>query len=498
MRITHIASEMTPIAKVGGLADVIHGLSKELIRLGHEIEVILPKYDCIDSKGLSQLRIEVPELWHDARDCRFKSTVFSAYVDGIKVYLIDMHHPEQLFNRGVIYGCHDDLARFVLFSEVALHFLAQKESGPDLIHLHDWPTAIIAGLCKEGMRPEDTKGVVLTLHNMQHQGKCALEELLYCNLKLSTSTLCQFQDNDGMNLLKGGIECADHVTTVSPHYEKEIQSEPGAFGLHETVMKNASKIRGILNGIDTTFWDPAHDTYLNCRYDARQVDLSRMDSVVKWKRANRQQLSKQLGLCYEETPLVAAVARLVPQKSPQLLIHALRRTLEKGGQFVLLGSSPIPEIREEFEALQKECRAGDRARILMQKDEGLAHKIFAAADIFLIPSLFEPCGLTQLIALRYGTVPVARLTGGLVDTVFDVETASVPPEARNGFTFDFPDAAGLDWALLRALECCQNQREKWKQLMLQGMRCDFSWQKTAPLYVELYGELLQKPSALRM
>lgn len=494
MRITHITSELAPIAKVGGLADVIHGLSKELMRMGHDIEVILPKYDSIDEKELSQLRI-VSELGYDTAQGRCKSTVFSAYVDDIPLYLIAMEHPGNLFNRSEIYGYEDDVFRFIVFSTVALQFLGQQEPGPDLIHLHDWPTSMVAGLCKEGWLPKNTKGVALTLHNMQHQGKGALTELARCHLSLSAATLSQFQDPPGINLLKGGIECADGITTVSPRYEQEIQSEPGAFGLHKTVIKNASKIRGILNGIDTTFWDPAQDPYLNYLCNARPLDLLHMDAVLLWKRANRHQLTQLIGLRYEKSPLVIAVTRLVSQKSPHLLIHALHKTLELGGQFVLLGSAPDPEMHAAYEALQKECLHSDQARILMYRDEELAHKLFAAADMFLMPSLFEPCGLTQLIALRYGTVPVVRATGGLADTVFDWETASVPLEKRNGFTFDFPDAAGLDWALLRGIQYYQTEKKQWKQLMFQGMRYDLSWHTQAPLYVTFYEELLKQTSS---
>ncbi len=485
MHIVHITSELTPIAKVGGLADVVHGLSKELIRLGHRVEVVLPKYDCLYFQGLSHLHIEVPELWIDTGSCRFKNTIFSAIVEGIKVFLVEPHHPKQFFNRQTIYGCSDDIARFICFSQVALHFLSHSKIEPDLLHVHDWPTAVIPALCKEGYGPSRTKGTALTLHNMQHQGQCPLEDPQLEELTLLPKTLSLFQEEAGINLLKGGIEYADQLTTVSPQYEKEIQTTLGSCGLQTSVLKRASHLRGILNGIDAQFWDPEKDPHLFKRYNTKTLE-----TLLQGKKTNKRQLFKQLELSDPTQPLVAVIARLVPQKSPHLIKHALHRTLEKGGRFLLLGTSPIPALQEEFETLQKECLKGAEARILMERDEKLAHQIFAAADLFLIPSLFEPCGLTQLIALRYGTVPLARLTGGLVNTVFDIDTSPLPLEKRNGFTFDFPDTEGVDWALLRALDCFRQDRAKWNALMLQGLAYDFSWAHSAPAYVDVYREML--------
>ena len=194
-------------------------------------------------------------------------------------------------------------------------------------------------------------------------------------------------------------------------------------------------------------------------------------------------------LKHSDAPLVASVTRLVHQKSPELIKYSFHRTLEKGGQFILLGTTNVPSFQDEFEKFQQEFRNNANGIVLLDKDEALAHQIFAAADLFIIPSLFEPCGLTQLIALRYGTVPLARFTGGLADTVFDIDTSSRPLEERNGFTFDFPDKKGVDWALSRALDCFQHDPKKWQTLVLHGIEQDFSWKHSIRDYLSIYRSL---------
>ena len=435
MHIVQVTSELTPLVKVGGLGDVVQGLSKELIRCGHTVDIFLPKYDCIDKSVLQDLQIECPRFEVMRPEGAVSNTLYSATVDRLKVYLIEPHDQSHFFKRGSVYGCPDETDRFIYFCQATLQALVSLKKTPDILHLHDWPTALLAILCKQVDSPFKPKGVVLTIHNMHHQGKGSSELFSKAGIFLSDK-------QKEINLLKSGIECATQVTTVSPQYRKEIETVEGSCGLQETILNNRSKIHGILNGIDADFWNPANDRYLEFHYLANGTQLTQ---VIEGKEKNKAKLCASLGLAISpKTPLVAVITRLVPQKSPELVRHALHRTLEKGGQFILLGSSPIPEIQAEFEALQRECLQGNQARIIMENDEGLAHQIYAASDLFLIPSLFEPCGLTQLIALRYGSVPVARVTGGLANTVFDIDTASLHLEKRNGFTFDHPDVQGLD------------------------------------------------------
>ncbi len=494
MHIIHIASELAPVAKVGGLADVVHGLCRELNQQGHSTEILLPKYDCLRTDLLSDLKVETPELWVPDGHYSFNNTIWSARYDDLNVRLIETHHSQLYFNRGVIYGCPDDIDRFSYFSKAAMEYLFKTEKKPDIIHVHDWPTALIPVLHKEiyskvGFKP---KKIVLTIHNMEHQGRCSPQHLTRAGLPgndlLDPDKMQDPYSFNHVNLLKGGIEYSDQITTVSPKYEVEIQSSQGGFGLHEVLIKHRKKLTGILNGIDTTFWNPEADSYLFQNYPANRASKTTLSEIIAGKEENKNQLRTQLGLAPSAQPVVGCITRLVPQKSPALIKHAIERTLEKGGQFVLLGSSPIPEIQNDFLALKEHYRTRRDVAIILENDERLAHWIFAGADMFVIPSLFEPCGLTQLIAMRYGTVPIVRLTGGLADTVFDVDTSTKPLGERNGFTFEFPDTGGVNWALDRALTCYKEHPKKWHSIILNGMRIDHSWKQPAKLYAALYKE----------
>ncbi len=499
MYIVHIASELAPVAKVGGLADVLYGLSKEQVRLGHTVEIILPKYDCMHFDQLQNLKVEFRELWSFDGPDRYNNTIWSANIDGLRVLLVEPHHPQYFFSRGVIYGCHDDIDRFTYFSRTAIEYLFKAGKQPDILHVHDWPTAAVPLLYKEMYTALGYKvgGTVLTIHNMEHQGRCHPSILNRIGLRgenyLSPDKMQDPSMPNLLNLLKGGIETADRVTTVSPNYEKEVQTPEGGFGLQDVLVQNRRKLKGILNGIDEEFWNPELDRFLIEKYATHALTSeAQVEQMLERKAENKKQLRTHLGLKNDNAPIVAAVTRLVPQKGPHLIKHALTRTLGKGGQFVLLGSSPIPAMHQEFEELQRHYQESGQAAVLLDKDEALAHLIFAAADMLIIPSLFEPCGLTQMIALRYGTVPIARRTGGLADTVFDVDTSLKPLLERNGYTFDFPDAEGVNWALDRALHDFKSERKKWLALLMHGMRVDFSWKHAAPEYLSLYQEAIQK------
>ncbi len=492
MYIVHIASELAPIAKVGGLGDVTHGLSKELMKIGHTVEVILPKYDCLDVSKIQGLKIERKDLLSFEGAYKYPNTVWSGKTDNIPILLLEPHHPKDYFNRGMIYGCPDDIDRFAYFCRAVLEYLFKAKKKPNIVHLHDWPTALIPVLYKEMYTLLGLKlgGTVFTIHNLQHQGKCAPEHLTKLGLRgdqfLTPETLQDPYNPKLLNLLKGGIQYADLLTTVSPNYEKEIVKPLGGFGLDPLLLKYQGKLKGILNGIDESVWNPEKDPYLTTKYKTKQVE--NVKALRKAKQENKNQLRARFHLNPSDSPLVAIVSRLAEQKAPALIKHALYRTLEKGGQFVLLGSGSPEEIKE-FALLKEELKENKNVAICLDKNEALAHLIYAGADLFVVPSLFEPCGLTQMIALRYGTVPVVRKTGGLADTIFDVDTSDKPPTERNGFTFDFPDNEGVNWALDRALDCYNKEDKKWNQLILNGIKQDYSWTKPALTYTHLYKTL---------
>lgn len=496
MYIVHVASELNPVAKVGGLADVVYGLSKELVKNGHQVEIIIPYYDTIDFSVLKNLRVETRELWSFEGAARFNNTFWQADLENLKIILMHPHHANFYFTRGTIYGCIDDNDRFIYFSRAVMEYLFKTGRSPDILHLHDWQVALMAPLYKEMYIPLGLKigGIVLTIHNLEHQGKCEPFNLTKAGLKgenfLTPELMQDPYMKTNINLLKGGIVYSDAITTVSPNYEKEIKTKSGGCGLDKALNLYNFKLKGILNGIDEDFWNPRIDPYLVKNFETHDIETStKIRTVIEAKEKNASHIRKTLGLKDENKPLIVAITRLVPQKGPELIRHAILRTLEKDGQFILLGSAPDPSTYSDFLEIKKSHPKRENLILYFEKNEGLAHLLFAAADMIVIPSLFEPCGLTQMIALRYGTIPIVRLTGGLADTVFDIDTSFVSKEKRNGYTFDFPDMKGIHWALDRALSCWYENKKGWHQLMQQAMEYDYSWSHEAPEYISIYNEL---------
>jgi starch synthase len=491
MHIVHFTSELAPIAKVGGLGDVVYGLCKELIRLGHTVEIILPKYDTLRYDLLKNLKVCYRELWSYEGPYRYNNTIWSCEIDSLTVYLIEPHHPRYFFHRGMIYGCHDDIDRFLYFSRAAMEFLYKSGKNPDALHLHDWPTATIPLLLKEmyqdlGMKPTRT---LLTLHNLEHQGRCSPKCLSQIGLRgeeyLTPDLLQDSEDASALNLLKGGIAYADHLTTVSPSYEQEIQTPDGGHGLSSFLQKHKKKLKGILNGIDEDFWNPEKDPYLPENFPAHPpFSPKQVEQIEISKSYNKRILQQKLSLPETAAPLAACISRLVPQKAPKLIASAFQHVLEQGGQCVILGSIHDPEMFELFSSLKQTSTA--QGIIILEYDEALSHLIYGASDFFIVPSIFEPCGLTQMIALRYGSIPLVRNTGGLKDTVFDVDTSPLPSTERNGFVFEHPTEIDLRKAISRALNLWKTNRKEWIKLRMQGMARDHSWKRAALEYLKLY------------
>lgn len=497
MHIIHVTSELAQAAKAGGLGDVLYGLSKAQVKLGHQIEIIIPKYDITEWGHLKNLQPIERNLWVTVGSQRYNNTIWKAQLEDLSLIFIEPHHPHYYFSRGKIYGEPDDIDRFTYFSKVALEFLSEREKGPDILHLHDWPTAVIAPLykgiyAKRGFR---VGGVVLTIHNLQYQGKCAPYHLTQLGLDGSYYLHPdRMQDPHSpllINLIKGGIIYSDGLTTVSPTFVSEIRSPLGGFGLHETIQSQEKKLRGLLNGIDETYWNPEIDPLIAAHYPTfPNLTNENFPKLLKGKEENKKALKTRCGLSKGNKCLAASITRMVSQKGPELIIDAIVRTLEKGGQFILLGSMPEGHLLEAFQTLKKKF-SKEQLFVSFEYNEQLAHLIYAGADLFVIPSLFEPCGLTQMIGMRYGTLPVVRKTGGLADTVFDIDTSTLPKERRNGFSFDFPDREGVHWALDRALLCYETDTPKWQQLMKQAINQDFSWKHAAPQYLEVYEAALK-------
>lgn len=455
MEIVHIASELAPIAKVGGLGDVIYGLSKAQMKLGHQVTVYLPKYDCLDYGALENLT-PLGNLFAEENGTMISNTLWSAQFHGLNLVLIEPHDPHGYFHRTKIYGEKDDNDRFLYFCKAA--GIALENHPPDVVHLHDWPTAGFALLRKHSSK------IVFTIHNLQHQGVCAPFNLTRLGIPFNKEELRDPKHTDALNLMRGAFRFSDLITAVSPTYAQEILTPEGGFGLEEDLKRAQHKLVGILNGIDTDYWNPETDPMLAVNYSQK--------TRVEGKRGNKRHIQEFLNLTRSESrPLVVAVTRLVPQKGPDLIEYGIQKTLELGGQFVLLGTTRDPATQKQFEGIKPH----PDLVIKLDYNETLSHLLYAASDLFLMPSIFEPCGLSQMIALRYGSIPLVRETGGLKDTIFD---------GKNGFTFTSADKKGVDHALERAFAAMKTER--WPALIDVGMGADLSWDRSAKKYLTSY------------
>lgn len=488
MHIIHVSSEMAPVAKVGGLGDVLQGLSRETLRMGHSCQVILPKYQNLHLASLEDF-CKIPthfELSFDGSPCRIE--VWRGIMQGVEVFFIDPQEPCFFFEREEAYGYGDDINRFTFFSLAALEFLSVL-GFPDIIHCHDWQTALLPPLFYERYSQLCSKNVRLlfSIHNLEYQGHCLEADLerigvngsfFHCPEKLQDD----FQPHL-LNLMRGAIVYSNWITTVSPRYAIEALGDLGGKGLHQILHRYQGKFSGVLNGIDWDYWNPKSDPLIAKHFYASEAPHT-------GKQANKRALQEELGLELSDGPLLGSISRLVPQKCPHLIRHGMERAIEWGGQFVLLGSSPIEEIQAEFEDLQKEYAEHPQVSLILQNSERVAHQIFAASDLFMVPSLFEPCGLTQLLAMRYGAIPVVRETGGLADTVFDLDYSEKKEGERNGFVFKHADETGLDSALSRAFELYRSHPQKWRKLISRVMKEEHSWKKPTEEYFQLYEKLL--------
>ncbi len=482
MYIAMVASECAPVAKVGGLADVVHGLSRELLLRNHALEVILPMYDCLRYERVEGLDKCYSNLWVPFYDHWIRCDVFSGTVDQIPCLFIKPFSQENFFDRGSFYGEHDDDARFAFFSRAALEFMYKTGRQPDIIHCHDWQTGLLPVLLYELYEPLglDHPRVCYTLHNVRHQGVTGPHILQQAGLGMHLLAPEKMQDDvhpGAVNLMKGGIVYANFTTTVSPRYAEEIKQTELGHGLQATLHANAHKFGGVLNGIDYSVWNPEVDTHIPQQYSPQ---------VMAGKFADKQALRERLLLQDKFKPIVAVVSRLDPQKGVHLISHAIFYALANDAQFVLLGSGSDDAINAHFHALKAQLNDNPDCHLEIGYDEELSHLIYAGADMLVIPSAFEPCGLTQLIAMKYGTVPIVRATGGLADTVFDANHSDRPYEERTGYTFEAFDNAALENAMGRAIGLWYKYPRYFHQLRLNGMHADYSWDQSGGHYLNIY------------
>jgi starch synthase len=486
MHIVMVSSECAPAAKVGGLADVVHGLARELLRRNHSVEVILPMYDSMRYDRIQGLVKYYDELLVPYYERWIRCEVFRGEMDLIPCIFIKPCSQENFFGRGTLYGHQDDAARFALFSRAALEFLYKSGRQPDIIHCHDWQAGLVPVLLYELYQPlgMDHPRVCYTLHNLRHQGITGPHILRQVGLEpnrlMTRDKLLDNTQAGAVNLMKGGIIYSNFVTTVSPRYAEEIRHTDLGCGLQSTLNAYAGKFGGVLNGVDYDTWNPEVDNHIPFPYSAQ---------TIEGKLLNKAALRQRLLLQDKFKPIVAVVSRLDQQKGVHLISHAIFYTLANRAQFVLLGSGSEKAIEDYFLALKQRLNDNPDCHLEIAHDEELAHLIYAGADMLIIPSAFEPCGLTQIIAMKYGTVPVARATGGLADTVFDANHADKPYRERTGYTFEHFDNAGLESAMGRAIGLWYNYPEYFRQLQLNGMGQDYSWNRPGSDYLNIYNHI---------
>lgn len=473
MKVLYCTSEAMPFASTGGLAEVAGSLPQALRLRLIGCRVVMPLYEDIPQElrdGMKFLTsLSVPVAWR-----RQYCGVFETHVGGVIFYLIDNQY---YFKRHGLYGHFDDAERFAFFSRAVLEMLPYIDFKPDIIHANDWQTALVPVYFSTFYADNDWfRGIktVVTIHNIQYQGKYG-EELLEDVLGMPKSALPVLQFGKCVNFIKGAIECANRVTTVSPTYATEILDPWYSHGLDSILRERKWKLSGILNGIDTALYNPETDPDIYSNYSS---------SDLTGRVENKTELQKRLNLAVsEETPLIGMVTRMVSHKGLDLVRDSLDNLLNATDcQFVVLGSGDW-----EYETFFRELQGRFPGRVCACFGfiPELSHKIYAASDIFLMPSKSEPCGLAQMIALRYGSVPVVRETGGLKDSVTDSGDGE-----GNGFTFQNYDTDDMLRAVGRALEGYRN-REGWEILVRRGMESDYSWGHSANQYIRLYRSLLK-------
>lgn len=481
MRILFISSEVAPFAKTGGLADVAGSLPRALHQMGHDVRILLPYYQSVEAQGFAPRKgrrnVEVTIAGEER-----KGVLRQMSLDGVPVYFID-YRP--YFFREGLYGTPagdypDNAHRFGFFCRAALGLLPRLDWKPDVLHLHDWQTGLIPILLRTELRDDPffaRMPTLLTIHNLGYQGLFPPEVIPALGLDWSLFSMAGMEFWGRASFLKGGLVFADLLSTVSPTYCREIQTPEFGFGLDGVLRSRNADLYGILNGIDPKQWDPLLDAAIPSHFTAEDL---------KGKVRDKRALQKELGLDpSSEAPLVAMISRLDTQKGIDLVESAWEGMMARDLQFVLLGSGD--EKHSRFFAGVRDRHPG-KISINLTFNDALARRIYAGSDLFLMPSHYEPCGLGQLIALRYGALPLARRTGGLADTVIDPHD---DPKRANGFLFDAPSADALLATLDRALEAYRKRRA-WLPMVRHGMTGDFSWNTSAQKYVELYEKAREK------
>lgn len=477
-KILFAASEAVPFIKTGGLADVTGSLPKYFDKKKYDVRVILPKYACMEERYKEYLTF-LGNTYVELGWRQQYAGVLSAVYDGITYYFIDNEFyfgGEKPYN-----NIYEDVEKFAFFSKAVLEVMKIMDFQADIIHCHDWQTGLIPVFLKNTYQNDEfyqNMKTIFTIHNLKFQGRWKLNEVMdITGLKESLFTADKLESYGEANYLKGGVVYSDLVTTVSKTYAKEITSQQGGEGLDGLFRMKGESLFGIVNGLDYKEYNPQTDQAIHSHYDELNFKKKKPD--------NKEALQKELGLPAEsETFLIGIVSRLTSQKGMDLIAYVLDELLRENRiQMVVLGTG-----EEQYENMFRhfEWKYEDKIAVRLNYSEELAHKIYAGADAFLMPSLFEPCGLSQLMSMRYGTVPMVRETGGLRDTVCPYNEYE---QTGNGFSFANYNTHEMLHMIYYAKDTYENHRKQWDEIAYRAMKCDYSWNASALEYEELYTRL---------
>jgi starch synthase len=482
MRVLHVAAEIFPLVKTGGLADVVGALPQALIRQGADVRLLLPGLPAIADAVLHQQTVcEFGPLFGAARVALKLGTMPYSHVPA---YVVDAPYlyrrPGGPYQAGDGSEWSDNLQRFALLGWIGAHLAAGEldpEWTPEVLHAHDWHAAMSCAWMHA--HPATQAASVFTVHNMAFQGLFPQADFAQLGLPPRMLHSQGLEFHGQLSFMKAGLKYARRVTTVSPSYAAEIATHEFGCGLDGVIRSRGSDVCGILNGVDGTVWNPQTDPALTTRYSPTQP---------AGKDACKAALQKELGLAVDaQAPVLGVVSRLTAQKGLDLVLAALPGLLRQGAQVAVQGSGD-PVLEAAFTAAA--FANPGRVAIRIGYDESLAHRLIAGSDVILVPSRFEPCGLTQMYGLRYGTLPLVRRVGGLADTVVDATEAAIRDGRATGFTFEAATSAALEAAAARAIEA-RRHPELWRRLMGQAMAQDFSWDGSAARYLQLYQDALR-------
>ena len=478
LKILYASSEVYPFMKTGGLADVAQSLPSAIQSMGANIRIILPNYGSLkctdDAEVVAQFEVN-----HD----QVKLLATKLPNTSIPVILVDC--PTWFAREGNPYlnsvgePWHDNVQRFALFSRV-ISLVALNQAylnwSPNIVHCNDWQTGLALALLRhQGINT----GLIFTIHNIAYQGVFPYADFQSLHLPDELWSIDTLEYYDQMCFLKAGIACCNQLNTVSPTFAKEIQTAEFGFGMDGLLRRLSEKLSGIINGIDINEWSPSEDKYISHRYDIDNLD-NKVENKLEIQRDYNFQVNKNI-------PMLTSITRLVEQKGIDLIIAVIEKLLARDIQIIMLGSG---DEKIETALLEISRKYESKFRVIVGYDEALAHKLTAAADIYLMPSRFEPCGLNQMYSQRYGTVPIVRSTGGLADTVINYIDNSKIDNNATGFVFENNHPDELLDAILKALDC-YSIKQLWKEIQLNGMKQDYSWRSSAQQYLSLYEKSLQ-------